>query len=628
MNWDLLCIAAFVIYSVSTGWFFRRQASQNLEEYFLAGRSLSGWSAGCSMAATQYAADTPLLVTGLIATAGLFSLWRLWIYALAFLLMAFVLSVLWRRSGVLTDAEFTELRYHGEGALWLRVLKALHLGTFVNCTVLAMVLIAATRIAEPFLTWHLWLPEGIIQPLAGMMHHTGFVLTTVAVDHPQVWLISASNLISISCIVIFTWLYSTTGGLRSVVSTDVLQLILMFVGTGLYAWAVTDRVGGMQAMTHRLTNLYGEQAALRMQLGPPVWNDLILLACVVIAAQWFAQVNADGTGYLAQRSMACATDNDARKAGVVFTLLQVVVRSLLWLPIAFGLLILYPVESLPALDAASESFRAGREATFAVGIKQLLPPGARGIMLTAMLAALASTVDTHLNWGASYWTNDLYKRLWVERICKRKADPRRLVWVARFSSLGILLIALGIAIAMQSIQSAWHLSLLFGGGLGVVLILRWLWYRINLYSEIAAVAGSLIFSAVLLFGFPDMPEPERLIWMVGLSTALVFFVTLATRPEPAEHLKAFYMKVRPVGFWAPVARSCDWDPTVCVKTLRRGLLAVGFAAITTFGGLTGGAKWLLEGFGAAAWLLIAALAAVPFWLRLGFTRPQKISTHR
>ena len=213
MLWDALIVAAFIIYSVSVGLRHRRQASQNLEEYFLAGRTLRGWRAGISMAATQYAADTPLLVTGLIATAGLFALWRLWVYGIAFLLMGFVLAVLWRRAGVLTDAELTEVRYQGNGAAVLRAVKAVHLGTVVNCTVLSMVLIAASRIAEPFLPWHLWLPAGLIEPLASLMERVDFLFTTLPVAHPDAWIYAANNMVSIAAIVAFTWLYSTTGGL-------------------------------------------------------------------------------------------------------------------------------------------------------------------------------------------------------------------------------------------------------------------------------------------------------------------------------------------------------------------------------------------------------------------------------
>ena len=181
---DLTIVLVFVIYSVSVGFAFRKVASRGLTDYFLAGRTLKGWQAGFSMAATQYAADTPLLVAGLVATAGIFSLWRLWIYAIAFLMMGFMLGACWRRAQVLTDAELTELRYSGQAATWLRAIKAIHLGTVINCTVLAMVLIAATRIAEPFLIWHEWLPSAIVNPLAHLLESWNIRLTSLPLEDP------------------------------------------------------------------------------------------------------------------------------------------------------------------------------------------------------------------------------------------------------------------------------------------------------------------------------------------------------------------------------------------------------------------------------------------------------------
>jgi len=197
---DASILLAFIIYSITVGLIMRKKASRGLEDYFLAGKSLKGWQAGTSMAATQFAADTPLLVTGLVATAGLFSLWRLWIYAIAFLLMGFLLGGPWRRSGVITDAELTEIRYGGKGALVLRALKAFHMGTIVNCVVMAMVLLAATRVAEPFLTWHEWLPSSFIDPLAQFLAHHDFRITSLALTDPNVWLLSADNLITILAI--------------------------------------------------------------------------------------------------------------------------------------------------------------------------------------------------------------------------------------------------------------------------------------------------------------------------------------------------------------------------------------------------------------------------------------------
>jgi len=620
---DLAILLAFVVYSISVGFRLRRQASRSLVDYFLAGRSLKGWKAGCSMAATQYAADTPLLVTGLVATAGVFSLWRLWTYAIAFLLMGFMFGSCWRRAGALTDAEFTELRYSGGGAAFLRAFKAIHLGTVINCTVLAMVLIAATRLCEPFLIWHEWLPESFVTPLADALSRWNVSFSSLPLDHPDVWLRSSDNLISILAILAFTALYSTTGGLRSVVATDVLQFAIAMVATFLYAWIVVSRVGGLGMMTEKLGMLYGDEARNAiLSFGPHDLSTITVLFLGVLGVQWFAQVNSDGTGYLAQRTMACETDRDAKQAAVVFTFAQVVVRSLLWLPIALCLLILYPVEHLPAMGEASEALRVAREGTFATGIKDFLPIGIRGLMLTGMLAALASTVDTHLNWGASYWTNDLYKRFVMEKFLKRTPKSTELVWVARASNIGIIGFAILIMANLSSIQTAWHVSLLFGSGLGVVLILRWIWYRINLWSEVSALGTSLVLSLILLFAFPNMDEGARLLVMVVVSTAVVIGVTLSTPAEPYDKLLSFYKRVRPPGFWQPIARLSGDDRRDPKRLFGNKLIATTLASVSVFTLLTGIGTLLV---GRPAWgtlwgsagLVLLGVVLVPVWWRLG-----------
>ncbi|MBD3401310.1 sodium transporter, partial [candidate division GN15 bacterium] len=324
---DLLIVLIFVVYAVSAGFRARRKASQNLQEYFLAGKTLKGWQAGFSMAATQFAADTPLLVTGLIATGGIFLLWRLWIYGLAFLMMAFIFAACWRRSGVLTDAELTEIRYSGKPVLALRVLKAVYYGTVINCTVMAMVLVAAMRIAEVFLPWHEWLPEGIYSAVTGLVTVTGLHLGESALGLPDT-IATANNLISIVLILGFTALYSMTGGLRSVVATDVAQFSLAMVGTLIYAIIVVVKVGGLGAMTDRIAELYGRAAAGDMLSFSPTGGEALLPFLIIIGLQWFYQMNSDGTGYLAQRSMGCRTDRDARVAGVLFAWLQILLRSL------------------------------------------------------------------------------------------------------------------------------------------------------------------------------------------------------------------------------------------------------------------------------------------------------------
>jgi len=621
---DLLIILAFVAYAVTAGFRARRKASEGLGEYFLAGKTISGWRAGLSMAATQFAADTPLLVMGLIATGGVFLLWRLWIYGLAFLLMAFVFAVCWRRSGVLTDAELTEARYSGRGVLTLRVLKAIYYGTVINCVVMAMVLVAAMRIAEVFLPWHEWLPNAVYAPVLGLIEAMGLFLgTSVTGLSPEV--MAANSLISILLILGFTALYSTTGGLRAVISTDVLQFVLAMVGTAVYAWVVIDQAGGLGGLTASVVELYGEaHAAELLSFAPPDTAAGILLPFLtIIGLQWFFQMNSDGTGYLAQRSMACRTDRDARSAGVIFTWMQILVRSLIWLLIGVGLLVVYP---FAAAEATGADFVAGREILFVTGVEELLPPGIRGLMLVGLLAALASTLDTHLNWGASYWSNDVYGRLVCFEWQGREPGNRELVVVARLSNILILVIALVIMANLGSIQEAWVTSLLLGAGMGSVLVLRWLWERINLWSEMAAIVASLITAPILLFGIGlgDTPEEDaiRLAVMAFVSTAAAIGVTTITPKTDEQKLVAFYRRVRPMGAWRATAVASGDTPGRPWRSLRLRLGLTALTAMSLFLLLVGIGRLLIPAPDATAlWsivLVMAGLGLVPFWWRAAF----------
>jgi solute:Na+ symporter, SSS family len=615
---DLLIVAAFVIYSIGAGLRARRAASRNLKEYFLAGRTIPGWKAGLSMAATQFAADTPLLVTGLVATAGIFALWRLWIYALAFLLMAFVFSVGWRRGAVLTDAEFTELRYSGRAVLPLRVLKALYYGTVINCVVLAMVLLAAMRIAEVFLVWHDWLPAALYQPVVRFVIWFNLDLGGSITGLP-LEIATANSLISILAIVIFTATYSMTGGLRAVINTDVVQFALALIGTCIYAWFAIAAAGGLAGLADRIVDLYGaETAAQMLSFGPQTAPDLLLPFLVIIGMQWLFQMNADGTGYLAQRSMACRSDHDARVAGVLFAWVQVFLRSLVWLAIAVSLLVLYPFSPE---GAGGEAFAASREILFVTGVDDLLPPGFRGLMLVGLLAALASTVDTHLNWGASYWSNDVYDRLVCQHWMKREPRGREMVIVARLSNVVILIIGLIVMANLGSIQTAWFISLLFGAGMGSVLVLRWLWERINLYSELAAMGVSLITAPLLLIFLGAGAETEwlRLLIMASVTTAAAIGVTYVTPPTNRAVLLAFYQRVQPFGFWPTVAHEAGHLPEAPRHALWRELRAVGATALSLFLLLLGCGRLMISPPGASAfwtWTLIAiGIALVPLWWR-------------
>lgn len=617
---DLLIVIAFVLYGLGSGLRARSKASQSLDEYFLAGRTIKGWKAGFSMGATQFAADTPLLVTGLVATAGVFALWRLWIYGLAFLLMAFVFAVGWRRAGVLTDAELTCVRYSGKGVTPLRLLKAIYYGTVINCVVLAMVLVAAIRIAEVFLPWHQWLPAGVYEPIVAFIASTGIQLgASITGLEPAV--MSTNNLISILLILAFTAMYSITGGLRAVVQTDVMQFSLAMIGTLLYAWFVVDAAGGLGGLTDRIVDLYGsDQAGRMLSFAPPAGaGEALMPFLVIVGLQWFFQMNADGTGYLAQRSMACPTDRDARIAGLVFTWLQIFLRSLFWMAIAVGLLVLYPFT--PG-EVAGDGFTAAREALFVQGIEDLLPPGVRGLMLVGLLAALASTVDTHLNWGASYWSNDVYGGVFAPHVLKRKPKDRELVLVARLSNVLILLIAMIIMANLGSIQTAWFISLLFGAGMGSVLVLRWLWERINLYSELAAMAVSLITAPLLLYYLGTDPDREwvRLGIMALTTTSAAILVTFITPATDDATLKHFYLRVRPFGFWRRAARLNGVAGAVSVKALATRLAAVAVTAVSLFTLLVGVGRLMFpppDGSSVISWVcLVVGLLLIPVWVRI------------
>ncbi|MGA1875000.1 MAG: sodium:solute symporter family protein [bacterium] len=609
---DLLICFSFIAYAISTGFRAKKEASKSLEEYFLAGRTIRGWQAGFSMAAAQFAADTPLLVTGLIATGGIFMIWRLWIYGIAFLMLGFIFAASWRRAGVLTDAELTEVRYSGKPVLFLRVLKAIYYGTVINCIIMAMVLVAAMRIAEVFLPWHEWLPSGMYHVFLSLTEGLGLSIgASITGLSPAVT--TTNSLISILAILGFTALYSATGGLRSVVRTDVVQFSLAMIGTFIYAFIITQRVGGLKGLAGRLVAIYGAGLTQRMLSFAPSAGEAVLPFLMIIGLQWLFQMSSDGTGYMAQRSMACQTDGQARIAATVFAWMQVFARSIMWLVIAVGLLVIYP--NNPG-SMAWDQYVAFREMTFVSGINDLCPPGVRGLMLVGMLAALTSTLDTHLNWGASYWSSDIYQRLICEHWLKRKPKSRELVLTAHLAHILIVVMALVITANLGSIQTAWFISLLFGAGMGSVLVLRWLWERINLYSELAAILTSLIVAPILLY-ITDV-EWIRLSVMALASTITAIGVTFFTPPTDEKVLKQFYEKVRPLGFWRKTAVLAGDDPAIPVRNLGREVITTLLATASLFLMLVGFGKLLIPPPGQSSLVpviyIFSSAIFVPFWL--------------
>ena len=538
-------------------------------------------------------------------------LWRLWIYGLSFLFIAFVLSKSWWRSQILTDAELVEVRYSGKAAIWLRGVKALFYGVIINSAVLAMVLLAATRISEVFLVWDQWLSPNLFNTLLQWVTNAGINFSAGAVSG-DIWIASTNNIISMILIIAFVMLYSTTGGLRSIIQTDVVQFIIAMVATFLYAFFIVREIGGFGNMLDQLVLLYGEARANQILSFTPTGGELVFPFLVIISLQWLFQMNSDGTGYIAQRLMASKSVNEARKAGLIFSILQILVRSLLWLPIIIGVLILYPFDPAAPMDTA---FTAQREMTFVIGMKDVLPEGVRGLMLLGMLAALSSTISTLLSWGASYWSNDIYKRIINEAWLKREPKPSEQIIVARASNFIVLFFALIIMGYMGSIQSAWYLTLLFGAGVGSVLILRWLWERINIYSEIAAIASALIIAPIILYTVDE--EWIKLLIMSVSSTIIVIIVTYLTPPTNQKVLENFYKRVSPSGYWRKTAQHMGEDPKESIREFWGSMKIVALSGITIYALLVGISKLFFpqtdESVYLAIGLVILGLIPIPFW---------------
>ena len=613
---DILILLVFVVFSVTAGLRARRRASKNIEEYYLAGREVKGWRAGVSMAATQFAADTPLLFSGLIAVAGIFALWRLWVYGLAFLLMGFLFAALWRRAGILTDAELVEIRYSGRWRLPLRLIKAFYFGLVINSVVLGFVLLATFQIVELFLPWHAWLPQTVYSGLLAATDWLGVDLSTGA-GGLDTAIASTNNLISIVLLVAFVGLYSTTGGLRGVIATDMFQFALAMGGSIVFAGILLWETGGPVGLMERVVALYGEERASDMLAFSPSIEGALMPFLVIMGLQWLFQMNSDGTGYLAQRSMACSTDRDARIAAFVFAWVQILGRSVVWLVIGVALLVFYPFSPADTLDPG---FAASRERTFLAGIADWMPVGARGLMITALVAALASTIDTHLNWGSSYLTNDVYKRFLCQAWLKREPASRELVAVGRATSVIVLLAGCVVAANLDSIAQGWKVSLLFGAGIGAVLILRWVWERINVQSEFAAMAVAVVAGPILLWALPDDDmEWVRLGTMAVVSTGATVVAAFATRPTDPDVLLAFYRSVRPVGFWGRTVARGGGDAASVRRALGRKLQATFACGASLLLAVVGVSKlivrhpdetWLVPVLFVAGSLLLA-----PLWWR-------------
>ncbi len=516
---DWLIIVVYLLIAIGIGFYYRNQAGKSLTDYFLGGRNLPWYIAGISMVATTFAADTPLWVTERIAKNGISGNWLWWNMLIGGMLTTFFFARLWRRADIVTELEFIELRYSGKAAAFLRAFKSIYMGIFLNAIIIGWVNVALASILKSFFD----IPENEL-----FYYVLGAMLVVV--------------------------LYSSLSGLMGVAITDFFQFFIAMIGCTVLAVVVlnTEKVGGMAGLKEQLpawrfdffpkigkSNLVDDIGTYSVTIGA-----FLSFSLVQWWASWYPGAEPGGGGYIAQRMMSTKSEKDAVMATLFFQIAHYCIRPWPWIIVGLCALVLYP--NLPIENSADG---------FVLAMRDYLPAGLKGLLLVAFLSAYMSTISTQLNWGASYLTNDFYKRF----IRKEKAGEseevvqKDYVRKARYFTFLIVFISLFATSQMNSIDGAARFLIECGAGLGLVLILRWYWWRINAWSEITASVAPFVgyFLANFLL---ELPDPLNFLFTVGFSTISWLLVTFLTKSTNEKHLLEFYEKVQPDGWWKPFER--------------------------------------------------------------------------
>jgi Na+/proline symporter len=506
---DWIIIVAYFAISVAIGLYYAQRAGRSMTEYFLSGRSLPWWLAGTSMVATTFAADTPLVVTGLVVRYGVAGNWLWWNMALSGLLTVFFFARLWRRAGVMTDVELAELRYGGRPAAFLRGARALYLAIPINLIIMG------------------WVTRAMADVLQITMGIAGWRVAVL------LFLITAG--------------YSILSGLWGVIVTDFFQFIIAMGGSIVLAILAVDKVGGLDRLVELASARFGSPEAA-VGILPPLEGGWLPLSSlfVFLAVQWWASwypgAEPGGGGYVAQRIMSTRDERHGLLATLWFNIAHYALRPWPWILVGLFAAVSYP-------DLANPGRDPGRG--YAMAMVDLLPSPLRGLLLAAFAAAYMSTIATHLNWGTSYFVNDF----WL-RFVRQQATAREQILVSRVATAGLMVLALVVMQFLGSIEAGWRLLLGIGAGTGLVLILRWYWWRINAWSELVAMGSSFVVSIALwrwghlLLGRPEplgADDPLVLVLTVGVTTAAWVTATLLTSPESPETLERFYRRTRPGG---------------------------------------------------------------------------------
>ena len=522
---DWIVVALYGALTLSIGLGLARRAGRSVEDFFIAGRSLPWWLAGTSIAATWFATDAPLATAALVRRQGVHGNWLWWYEAAGILMLTFFFARLWRRAGVLTDAELIELRYGGAPARILRGFSAVYQGLVKNAVVMGWVMLAMVKFSEVMLGWDAALTLSVCVGLA--------------------------------------LVYTVASGLWGVVVTDLLQFVAGMLGSITLAGIVLARFGGPGAMAAAVREAPDAPAGA-LDLVPTAGTasslEVLSFLCLILVL-WMR--SGQGDGYVAQRLFATRDERQSVMASLWFAFAGTVLLTWPWIVAGLGSLLVFP--GGPGADPA---LLADPELAYPMMIRELMPAGLRGLMVATFLAAFMSTMDTHLCWGASYMVNDVYRRF-----MRRRASERHYVAVSRGAVVGLAVLAALVAWQMESIQRGWIYIIELTAGVAVVWLLRWYWWRVNAWAEIAAMAGSVILAngrfllaaaestiplptALLAtadrFYAPEMDLVRAVVILVAC-TLLWLLVIRFTKPEPAHVLDRFHRRVRPGGWWTPVA---------------------------------------------------------------------------
>ena len=520
---DWIVIAAYFAFNLGIGIYYMRRARGSTSEFFLSGRDVPWWLAGTSMVATTFAADTPLVVTGLVAANGIAGNWLWWNMLMSGMLTVFLFARLWRRAGVMTDVEFAELRYSGRPAAFLRGFRALYLGLPINCIIMGWVNLAMVKILQ----------------------------TTLGIEDKR------KAMLILVAMLLFTAFYTTISGLWGVLVTDLFQFVLKMGMVILLAILAVNAVGGIDALKTKIAAMdaVSGQAGSRLAFFPDTdtaWMPLITLFVYLGVSwwsTWYPGAEPGGGGYVAQRIFSAKDERHGLLATLWFNIAHYALRPWPWILTALATLVLYP----NLADKESGYIRALMD-------PNVFPTYLRGFMLAAFAAAYMSTIGTQLNWGASYVINDFYRRF----VATDKRE-RHYVIASQVVTMLIMVISLVITFYLESIRSAWTLLLVTGAGTGTVLLLRWFWWRINAWSEISAMIVAATVSLMLQLVFKwDSARPRDFAYLmlvtVGITTVGWLVTTFLTKPEPHDTLVAFYRKVHPDGpGWKRIASEAGVD---------------------------------------------------------------------